>query len=122
MFKGFETRVIQPKAQAAPAAPLRSVTPVLKLSQSQPAAAPSATESRARAAADATQLQQIELKGQLHEVLLDQLNLAMIEKVKRPELRREISGLVSTYVKDNSIDLRPDEFGQLVDDLLDEVL
>jgi pilus assembly protein CpaF len=122
MFKGFDNRAAKSVAEPAEAAPLRSITPVLRLSHATTDTAPDLAEARARATANANQLQQIELKGQLHEVLLDQLNLAMIEKVKRPELRREISGLVSTHIKDNGIDLRPDEFGRIVDDLLDEVL
>jgi pilus assembly protein CpaF len=122
MFKGFEARVSTPAPQVNRPVPVPSATPVLKLSQAQRPAAVPAQDLNARATAQAAQLQQIELKGQLHEVLLEQLNLAMIEKVKRPELKREISGLVSTYVKDNGIVLRSDEFSQLVDDLLDEVL
>lgn len=64
----------------------------------------------------------LELKSRLHDVLLDRLNLAAIDKVNRDDLRREVSGLVSQVLADEGQILRPDDFAKLVDEVLDEVL
>jgi pilus assembly protein CpaF len=58
----------------------------------------------------------------LHDVLLDRLNLAAIDKVNRDDLRREVSGLVAQVLADESLVMRAEEFKKLVDEVLDEVL
>ena len=64
----------------------------------------------------------LELKSRLHEVLLDRLNLAVIEKVEPEDLRREVAALVSQVLSDEGRPMRAEEFKQLIDELLDEVL
>ena len=64
----------------------------------------------------------LELKGELHGQLLDRLNLNVIEKVEREELRREIGTLVGTYVQDTRRPMRTGDVQRLVEELLDEVL
>ncbi len=64
----------------------------------------------------------LELKSHLHDVLLDRLNLAVIDKVQPEELRREVAALVSQVLSEEGRPMRAEEFKQLVDELLDEVL
>lgn len=64
----------------------------------------------------------LELKSSLHDVLLDRLNLAVIDKVQPEELRREVATLVSQVLSDEGRPMRAEEFKQLIDELLDEVL
>lgn len=64
----------------------------------------------------------LELKSRLHEVLLDRLNLAVIDKVQHDDLRREVASLVSQSLTEEGRPMRAEEFKQLVDELLDEVL
>lgn len=64
----------------------------------------------------------LDLKSQLHEVLLERLNLAVLEKVEPDELRREVAGLVSNVLTAEGRPMRSDEFKKLIDELLHEVL
>jgi pilus assembly protein CpaF len=64
----------------------------------------------------------LELKSRLHEVLLERLNLAAIDKVEPEELRREVSALVNDELRDTGKPLRAEEFRKLVSELMDEVL
>ena len=67
-------------------------------------------------------LARLELKSRLHDVLLERLNLAVIDKVQTEDLRREVAGLVSQVLSDEGRPMRAEEFKQLIDELLDEVL
>ncbi|MCV2867990.1 CpaF family protein [Defluviimonas sp. WL0002] len=72
--------------------------------------------------ADNELIERLELKSQLHEVLLERLNLAVIDKVQPEELRREVAALVSNVLSQQKRPMRSEEFNQLIDELLDEVL
>ena len=71
---------------------------------------------------EAELIARLELKSRLHDVLLDRLNLAVIDKVQPEELRREVATLVSQVLSDEGRPMRSEEFKQLIDELLDEVL
>ncbi|MBP9181815.1 MAG: CpaF family protein [Fuscovulum sp.] len=73
------------------------------------------TEDPAREAA-------LELKSRMHEVLLDRLNLAAIEKVDPEELRREVSALVNDELRSANMPMRAENFKQLISELMDEVM
>jgi len=64
----------------------------------------------------------LDLKSQLHEVLLDRLNLAAIDKVQPEELRREVAKLVSKTLSEKQQPMRSDAFKIIVEELMDEVL
>ena len=64
----------------------------------------------------------LELKGRLHQLLLDRLNLSMIEKVETSELRREIAAVIPQFLAEENRPLRSDQVKQLVDELMDEVM
>src|SRR6516164_9334256 len=64
----------------------------------------------------------IALKVHLHEKLLTLLNLSVLDKITRDELRRELAPLVRTILTEDGIALNTIEYHQLVDEVLDEVL
>jgi len=64
----------------------------------------------------------LELKSRMHDVLLERLNLAAIEKVELEELRREVAALVNEELRSSNTPMRADEFKQLITELMDEVL
>jgi pilus assembly protein CpaF len=114
MFKGFEKRAAPP-APIAFAMPVEERAPVVELASHR-------SVEKARAAQQTQRGEQVELTGKLHEVLLDQLNLSVLDKVKRPDLRREIAGLVTVFCRDNLVPMSPGAQTAVVEELLDEVL
>ena len=64
----------------------------------------------------------LDLKTRLHERLLEELNLAAIEKVAKPDLRREVAAIVNELLTNEGTALNAKEFGLLIEELLDEVL
>ena len=71
---------------------------------------------------EAELIARLELKSRLHEVLLERLNLAAIDKVQPDDLRREVSALVGQVLNEDKVVLKTEDFQKLVDELLDEVL
>ena len=65
--------------------------------------------------------QMVDAKVRLHHKLIDELNLAHIEKVPRSELRHQVHGLISEYVASERFPLKPSELGEFVDEVLDEL-
>jgi pilus assembly protein CpaF len=64
----------------------------------------------------------LDLKSRLHEDLLGRLNLTVLDKVDRNELRREIGGLVHDFLATENLPMRADDTEKLTDELIDEVL
>jgi len=64
----------------------------------------------------------LDLKSRLHDELLGRLNLSVLDKVERSELRREISTLVHDFIAAENRPMRSDETEALTDELIDEVL
>jgi pilus assembly protein CpaF len=64
----------------------------------------------------------LDLKTRLHERLLEELNLAAIEKVAKADLRREVATIVNELLTTEGTALNAKEFGVLIEELLDEVL
>ncbi|MGI1662330.1 CpaF family protein [Palleronia sp. KMU-117] len=94
---------------------------VVRFGQNRPAPVAPAPEPP-RAVVDADLQSRLELKSKLHDVLLERLNLAVLDKIQEDELRREVSGLVAEVLKDLGRPMRSEDFRQIVDELLDEVL
>jgi pilus assembly protein CpaF len=64
----------------------------------------------------------LDLKSRLHEELLGRLNLTVLDKVDRAELRREIGSLVHDFLAKESLPMRADDTERLTAELIDEVL
>jgi len=62
------------------------------------------------------------LKTELHTLLLEQLNLTVLDKVSKSDLRHEISGLSAQFLQDRGQQMPSTAFQALMDELLDEVL
>ncbi|WP_127903640.1 CpaF family protein [Solirhodobacter olei] len=71
---------------------------------------------------DSDLLARLELKTRLHEVLLERLNLAVIDKVEPEELHREVSSVVSQVLAEEKRPMRGEDVRNLVNELLDEIL
>ncbi|MBU3261956.1 CpaF family protein [Roseovarius sp. PS-C2] len=64
----------------------------------------------------------LELKSRLHGELLDRLNLSVIDKVERSELKRQIGALVTNLIEAEGVHMRSDAFSALVQELIHEVM
>jgi pilus assembly protein CpaF len=64
----------------------------------------------------------LDLKSRLHDELLGRLNLAVLDKVERSELRKEISTLVQDFLAAENRPMRAEDAETLTDELMDEVL
>jgi len=63
----------------------------------------------------------IEAKVRLHRKLIDDLNLPMLERLSREELRVQISEIVSEYVRNERILLNARELENFTNEVLDEL-
>jgi pilus assembly protein CpaF len=64
----------------------------------------------------------IDLKMRLHQRLLEMLNLAVIDKVTQPELRREVATMVAEMLEQEQAALNAVEHKRMVEEIMDEVL
>ena len=112
MFSEFRQRLGTP-TPAAQIVPL--MTPKAAARTQAPAPA------QAKPALDPELKSWLDLKARLHEVLLDRLNLAMIDKVEKSELRRQVATLVTQILAEEGTTFRPDKMHDLVEELLFEV-
>ncbi len=89
--------------------------PPLRLSSPLP---PRPPQKKAPAPVDPT----LHLKTVLHEKLLEELNLAVLDKVSRDDLKREIGGLAARHLQESDIQMPAQAFQTLIEELLNEVL
>ncbi len=64
----------------------------------------------------------LDLKVRLHQRVIEEVNLAAIEKLSRAELRSELSKVVEQFLKQDSKALNNVERERITDDLIDEIL
>ena len=64
----------------------------------------------------------IELKVQLHQSLLDMMNLSSLDKMKPEEIRAEVEDMVRDLLREEQTPVSMAERNQLIPDILDEVL
>lgn len=67
-------------------------------------------------------VQRPEIKTELHQLLLEQLNLTMLDQVSSDELRREIAALAARHLQEQNHLMPADQFQQLLDELMHEVM
>ena len=63
-----------------------------------------------------------DLKVKLHQELLDMVNLSALEKMDRDTIARELGPIVKELLTKERVALNAQEYNQLMDELLDEVL
>ncbi len=95
---------------------------VIEFGAKSAASAPVVEADPREAARDGELIARLELKSRLHDVLLERLNLAVLDKVEIEELRREVAALVSKVLTDEGRPMLAEEFKQLIDELLHEVM
>ncbi|WP_146585988.1 CpaF family protein [Puniceibacterium confluentis] len=123
MFRSFHAGRPAPETPAAVTAPL----PLDHVAaQADLTAAPRATPRLARVpapvAAPGPGEAHLRLKVRLHQKLLEDLNLSLLDKVAETDLRREIASLAARALQDDGQVMPAQPFQALVDELLDEVL
>jgi pilus assembly protein CpaF len=110
-------RLSQPAMMPARApAPAPTPTPT-------PAATP-APEKSAESGSAPTKLlrpELVEAKVRLHRRLIDELNLAMLERMTKDELRRQVSEVVGNYVRSERILLNGRELDDFTNEVIDEL-
>ena len=110
------------KASGEKLAPLAPVA----VSEAAPAAAVPAAEARAAtlAAASAAKKadQYTDLKVQMHQKLIERINLSALESLTREQVGRDIGDIVQEMLKEVNHALNLIERRQLVEDVLDELL
>ena len=121
MFKDFVLRQGERPAAARKPAPPRASAHVPTNGGGANGAAPGKEVSPYREIDHALRAY-LDLKSRLHDELLGRLNLSVLDKVERSELRREISTLVHDFLASENRPMRADETEVLTDELIDEVL
>ena len=64
----------------------------------------------------------LDLKVRLHQKLIDEINLAAIEKMNRGELRHDIGSVLNQLLAEETKPLNTAERDQITDDIIDELL
>jgi pilus assembly protein CpaF len=62
-----------------------------------------------------------DLKSELHQRLIDKLDLSAIESLPREQLREELRGILGTMLATTELPLNRNERDQMVEEILDEV-
>ena len=95
---------------------------VVGLNAATAASAVTSNALRSLASNDKELKDRLDLKGRLHEALLERLNLSVIDKVATDELRREVASLVQSVLAEEKRPMRTEDFKTIVDELMAEVL
>ncbi|KHQ54535.1 CpaF family protein [Mameliella alba] len=118
------------KKNSAPGAqPVKAPAPSAPAAVAQPAAQPAAVRRKAKPAAQAAPVDKEkkrkerlgEIKLELHRALLENLNLAALDKASEGELREEISAIANETLQEKGVVLNRDERRAMMADLYDEV-
>jgi pilus assembly protein CpaF len=123
MFAKFrKPEAARPAAAAPVAAPRPSAAPVAAAAKPLLRAAPAKPAEAAPVDKEKKRKERLaEIKLELHKALLDNLNLAALEKASEAELRTEIQAIASENLEQMGVVLNREERQQLNQDLYDEV-
>ncbi|MGR3662190.1 MAG: CpaF family protein [Paracoccaceae bacterium] len=80
------------------------------------------TDNDEKSEIDRALLEHLELKNRLHGELLNRLNLSVIDKIEKSELRRQVAGFVTQFLKDEGTALLSENLSDLIDELIFEVM
>ena len=64
----------------------------------------------------------LDLKVKLHQKIIDKLNLSALDKVERPQAKKEISVILAKLLEDEDQSINTIERARLADEILDELL
>ncbi|WP_444668233.1 CpaF family protein [Cereibacter changlensis] len=113
-----------PLAPVGPATPAAAPAPAAKsMMQQRPAAPPRAPAEVVAADKERKRKERLmELKGELHRRLLDNLNLAALEHATEANLRSEIAAIATEALEEMSVALNKEDRTILFQELYDEVM
>jgi pilus assembly protein CpaF len=110
-----------PTDTAPPAAGVAAASPVPAPPVEKPVAAPPATALVETGANAAVKDKILDAKIRLHRRLIEELNLAALEKLPEAELRRGISGIIAQWVVAERLPLNAKELEGFVLEVIDEM-
>src|SRR3954471_3579715 len=99
----------------------RTAVVAQELQRKEPVA-PTIISSEPEPAATSASSKHIALKVYLHEKLLSMLNLSVLDKVTRDELRGQLAPLIRDVLTEDGIAINTAEYQKLLEEVLDEVL
>jgi pilus assembly protein CpaF len=108
-------RQAEPAPEAASEAP-----PAANAAPAQPVAAK--VEPKPKAAPDPTRDAMLDTRLRLHGRLIDELDLAKLDKLEEPEMRRQVRNLVADFVRDERLALNAGEVDELGASVFDEMV
>jgi len=108
-----------PVASTIEVAPAATLTAVAPPPPPPPAPKPAAPAEVAQPGPNAQKL--LDAKVRLHRRLIEELNLAALEKLPEAELRREIHGIISQWVVAERLPLNAQELSAFVSEVIDEM-
>jgi pilus assembly protein CpaF len=103
------------------AAPDATALPPVQLIASEPPKAPAAPAPPEPAAGNPLKDKLLDAKVRLHRRLIEELNLAALEKLPEAELRREIHGIITQWVVAERLALNSKELDGFVSEVMDEM-
>jgi pilus assembly protein CpaF len=106
-----------PPPPPVPAAAPPAIEPAAPAAAPPPAAAPAADAAPTGALKDRL----LDAKVRLHRRLIEELNLAALEKLPEAELRREIHGIIAQWVVAERLALNAKELDAFVSEVMDEM-
>ena len=125
MFSSFPNRskaAHPPLAVGAPPHAPETAQPSLgEPIQRTPQAASNPTQQKSKLETEAVSAW-LTLKQRLHQMILESMNLALLEKVSASDLRREVASLVAGDLQANGPNLNADRMKLLVNELIDELM
>src|SRR3954447_18504375 len=127
MLGRFSSRLVTtPEPGAAPPPPVTAMPaptplPAVELIASEPPKAPAPPAAREPAAGNPLKDKLLDAKVRLHRRLIEELNLAALEKLPEAELRREIHGIITQWVVAERLALNSKELDGFVSEVMDEM-
>ncbi len=124
MFGRFSAQRAQRPAADVPLPPLSSRSPQVGISETPaPPAPPLASQQPASPAPPTLTSQKLlDAKMRIHHKLLDEINLAAIEKMTPEQVRPQIHDIVAEFVVDERLALTAHELTDFVSEVLDEMV
>ena len=120
MRPGFSDRWRNVAPKPVEAAPAASIAPVVEIER--PAAHPAPPPAEPVVAFIAPKAALIDAKVRLHGKIIDEFNLALIEKLSTEDLARQVRGFVTDYALKERLALNQRELENFAADVLDEMV
>jgi pilus assembly protein CpaF len=127
MLGRFSSRLVTtPEPGAAPPPPVTAMPaptplPAVELIASEPPKAPAPPAATEPAAGSPMKDKLLDAKVRLHRRLIEELNLAALEKLPEAELRREVHGIITQWVVAERLALNAKELDGFVSEVMDEM-